>query len=121
LPRSTNIPPITEAQAEALDALHFLAEKFHLKIKLQKGDIQYGNDYCILHARCAFVDTAQHQRHLLRMWFRDPENAWEVPEQLLTRWNGVYGGVRSEKQIFPLEPHVRSSVNATKIMKMFDM
>lgn len=28
LPRSSNIPPITEAQTEALDALHYTAEKY---------------------------------------------------------------------------------------------
>ncbi|KAF7967852.1 hypothetical protein HWV62_32900 [Athelia sp. TMB] len=31
-PRSADIPPITEAQAEALDALHFLAEKYELRL-----------------------------------------------------------------------------------------
>ncbi|KAF9477034.1 hypothetical protein BDN70DRAFT_934573 [Pholiota conissans] len=39
LPRSSNIPPITEAQAEALDTLHFLAEKYSLVLSFQKGDI----------------------------------------------------------------------------------
>ena len=39
LPRSPKIPPITEAQAEALDALHFLAEKYSLALDFQKGDI----------------------------------------------------------------------------------
>ncbi|KIJ28142.1 hypothetical protein M422DRAFT_37443, partial [Sphaerobolus stellatus SS14] len=38
LPRSSNIPPITEAQAEALDTLHFLAEEFSLGLNFQKGD-----------------------------------------------------------------------------------
>jgi len=40
LPRSLDIPPITESQAEALDALHFLADRFSLTLDLQKGDIQ---------------------------------------------------------------------------------
>jgi hypothetical protein len=40
LPRSSNIPPITEAQAEALDALYFLAEKFSVTLDFQKGDVQ---------------------------------------------------------------------------------
>jgi hypothetical protein len=56
LPRSTNIPPITEAQAEALDALHFLAERFSLTLDFQKGDIQYVNNLSIFHARDGFVD-----------------------------------------------------------------
>jgi hypothetical protein len=39
--QAKNIPPITEAQAESLDALHFLCEKYSLGLNFQKGDIQY--------------------------------------------------------------------------------
>jgi alpha-ketoglutarate-dependent taurine dioxygenase len=59
LPRSAGIPPITEAQAEALDALHFLAQKYALGLNFQKGDIQYINNLSIFHARDAFVDNAE--------------------------------------------------------------
>ncbi|KAF8079385.1 hypothetical protein FPV67DRAFT_1444519 [Lyophyllum atratum] len=38
LPRSIDIPAITEAQAEALDALHFLGKKYNLGLSFQKGD-----------------------------------------------------------------------------------
>ena len=57
LPRSSNIPPITEAQAEALDALHFLAEKHAVTLDFQQGDIQYANNLSIFHARDGFKDT----------------------------------------------------------------
>ena len=60
LPRSPDIPPITEAQAEALDALHFLGEKFNLGLNFQKGDIQYINNLSIFHARDAFTDAPEH-------------------------------------------------------------
>ena len=58
--RSVNIPPITEAQAEALDAVHFLAEKYSLGLNFKKGDIQYINSMGLLHARDAFRDDEQH-------------------------------------------------------------
>jgi hypothetical protein len=58
--RSPNIPPITEAQAEALDAVHFLAEKYSLAMNFQKGDIQYINSLGLLHARDAFRDDENH-------------------------------------------------------------
>lgn len=58
--RTPHIPPITEAQAEALDAVHFLAEKFSLGLNFQKGDIQYINSLGLLHARDAFKDSEQH-------------------------------------------------------------
>jgi hypothetical protein len=57
LPRSVDIPPITEAQAEALDALHFLAERFSVTLDFKKGDVQYVNNLSIFHARDGFVDA----------------------------------------------------------------
>jgi hypothetical protein len=60
LPRSPGIPPITEAQAEALDALHFLGERFNLGLNFQKGDIQYINNLSVFHARDGFTDTLEH-------------------------------------------------------------
>ncbi|KAG6836311.1 hypothetical protein H0H93_009231 [Arthromyces matolae] len=66
LPRSSTIPPLTEAQAEALDSLHFLAEKYSLGLNFQKGDIQYINNLSIFHARDGFRDNEEHTRHLLR-------------------------------------------------------
>jgi len=60
LPRSKKIPPITEAQAEALDALHFLGQKYSLGLNFQKGDIQYINNLSIFHARDGFRDDELH-------------------------------------------------------------
>ncbi|KAL2437195.1 Taurine hydroxylase-like protein SAT17 [Exophiala dermatitidis] len=111
LPRSKDIPPITEAQAEALDALHFLGEKFNVGLDFRKGDIQYVNNLAVFHARDGFEDTAEQQRHLLRLWLRDPEYAWETPDALKPRWAQLYDGVTPENQVFPLEPYVRSSSN----------
>lgn len=55
-PRSKVIPPISEAQAEALDTLHFLAEEHRASLGFQKGDIQYVNNLSIFHARNGFTD-----------------------------------------------------------------
>jgi len=109
LPRSKNIPPITEAQAEALDALHFLGERFHVALDFRQGDVQYVNNLAVFHARDGFQDTPEQQRHLLRLWLRDPENAWPTPLALSERWAGLYEGVKPENEVFPLEPRIRSS------------
>ena len=109
LPRSSNIPPITEAQAEALDTMHFLAEKYALGLEFKKGDVQFVNNLSIFHARDAFVNSAEKQRHLVRLWLRDPENAWNIPAALKGRWDTVYSGVTEENQVFPLEPYIRSA------------
>ncbi|KAK2053334.1 TfdA family taurine catabolism dioxygenase TauD [Colletotrichum caudatum] len=114
LPRSDEIPPITEAQAEALDALHFLGDKFAVNLDFQKGDIQYANNMGIFHARDGFTDTPEQQRHLLRQWLRDPEYAWETPEPLKERWAQLYEGITPEAQVFPLVPFIRSEGNKSK-------
>jgi alpha-ketoglutarate-dependent taurine dioxygenase len=61
LPRSPEIPPITEAQAEALDAMHFLAERFAVTLDFREGDVQYVNNLSIFHARDEFKDTPTKQ------------------------------------------------------------
>ncbi|KAF1956500.1 Clavaminate synthase-like protein [Byssothecium circinans] len=109
LPRSSAIPPITEAQAEALDALHFLAEKHALSLDFQKGDIQFVNNLSIFHARDGFTNSPERQRHLVRLWLRDEEHAWRTPEVLSGRWDKLFKDVTPEAQVFPLEPYVRSA------------
>ncbi|CAG8069265.1 unnamed protein product [Penicillium nalgiovense] len=109
-PRSKDIPPITEAQAEALDALHFLAEEHSVALDFQKGDVQYVNNLSIFHARNWFGDEPGKERHLLRLWLRDPENAWETPRELQERWDTVYKDVVEDKQAFPLQPTIRRNV-----------
>ncbi|KZM25446.1 uncharacterized protein EKO05_0008126 [Ascochyta rabiei] len=107
LPRSSDIPAITEAQAEALDALHFLAEKYAVSLNFKEGDVQFANNLSIFHARDGFTNTEEKQRHLVRLWLRDPENAWETPSALAERWEKVYGDVEAKRQVFPLEPYIR--------------
>ncbi|KAI5926518.1 Clavaminate synthase-like protein [Camillea tinctor] len=114
LPRSPEIPPITEAQAEALDTLHFLGDRFSLNTNFQKGDIQYVNNLALFHARDGFTDTPEQRRHLLRLWLRDPENAWETPKVLGWRWAELYEGITPESQVLPLEPFVRSASNKAR-------
>jgi len=57
--RSAHIPAITEAQAEALDTLQFVAEKLSLALNFRKGDIQYINSLGLLHARDSFRDSPE--------------------------------------------------------------
>ncbi|KAL0095870.1 putative TfdA family oxidoreductase [Phycomyces blakesleeanus] len=103
-PRSESIPPITEAQAEALDALHYISEKNHLDIEFKKGDIQYISNLSIFHAREGFIDSTVNRRHLLRLWLH-PENPWKLPEQLQPLWNAIFN--HNHKETFPPEPVIR--------------
>ena len=49
------------------------------------------------------------RRHLLRLWLRDPEYEWSIPEGLTERFANVYENIKVENQVFPLEPRIRSS------------
>ncbi|KAI1354611.1 TfdA family taurine catabolism dioxygenase TauD [Xylaria sp. FL0043] len=114
LPRNPAIPTITEAQAEALDTLHYLGERFCVNTDFQKGDMQYINNLAIFHARDGFTDTPEKHRHLLRLWLRDPENAWETPYAHRQRWDELYKGITEESQVLPLEPYIRSASNKAR-------
>lgn len=78
--------------------------------------------FCSLGMLCAVwldwigADNAMRscRRHLVRLWLRDPELAWETPPELRQRWADVYDGVTADSQVFPLEPTIRSSSDATK-------
>ena len=65
------------------------------------------NNLSVFHARDGFVDAPGRQRHLLRLWLRDPELAWETPAALKARWDELYHDVTEEEQVFPLEPRIR--------------
>ncbi|OJJ31390.1 hypothetical protein ASPWEDRAFT_187270 [Aspergillus wentii DTO 134E9] len=101
---------LNSAQAEALDALHFLAEKFHVSMQLQRGDMQFINNMSMIHARNSYQDDENHTRYLLRLWLRDPENAWTAPEPLQARKSRLYDEEFSYgPQVFPLDPSARSA------------
>ena len=61
VPRSTDIPPITEEMAEALDALHFTAERFSLGLHFRRGDIQFINNLSVFHSRDGYTDDETHK------------------------------------------------------------
>ncbi|KAF4957351.1 hypothetical protein FSARC_11326 [Fusarium sarcochroum] len=107
LPRSSDIGPITEAQAEALDALRFLAEKHAVSLDFHKGDIQFANNLSLFHARGGLRDSPEKQRHLIRFWLRDPELAWKTPEPLRPLWDKVYKDLNVDNTVFPLDPVMR--------------
>lgn len=109
-PRSPDIPPITEAQAEALDALHFTAARECASLDFRKGDVQYINNLSVFHARNGFTDEVGRERHLLRLWLRDEHFAWETPRPLGERWERVYGGLEPGEEVFPTEPVVRKTI-----------
>jgi hypothetical protein len=74
----TNI--LSEAQLRALDRVEEYANKNCIEILSQPGDIQFINNFALLHARRPWVDDmTKPERHLLRLGLHDPQNAWPRP------------------------------------------
>jgi len=44
-----------------------------LSMDLRKGDIQFVNNYTVLHSRTEYMDDAAHRRHLVRLWLDDAD------------------------------------------------
>lgn len=74
--RFNEVPRLTPLQIEALDAVAELCKDptFRLDMKLERGDMQFVNNYCVLHSRTAYEDHQEEERrrHLLRLWLRTP-------------------------------------------------
>ena len=64
--------PLQPIEREALDLFDALAQDpaVHLDMDLQVGDIQFCNNYVILHSRTAFEDypEIERRRHMVRLW-----------------------------------------------------
>ena len=88
---------MSEEQAEALDMVHFLAEKHGMRARLERGDILLYNNLAVLHGREAFRDvepdmaSEARRRHIMRLWVRNEALAWQTPGPLAREWHQVYG------------------------------
>ena len=90
VPRSDGIPGLTEAQAEALDALHVIAEKHEIRPTMEKGDMRFFNNMGILHRREAFENDENSERHLIRLWLNNEDKCWRLPEALRLAWARIF-------------------------------
>ena len=89
-PRSKGLPALTWNQAEAQDAIHFIAEANSLKLSIEKGDICFINNMAVLHSREAFEDSEFSQRHLPRLWLSNQDLMWRLPPPLELAWARVF-------------------------------
>lgn len=120
--RTLRIPSLTEAQAEALDAVHFTAQKHKLNFATEKGEMRFINNFALLHGREAYSDkenfeasrlscedemARRSQRHLLRMWLHDEQMVWKLPPALKLVWARAFHDPNRSRRwrspILPLE------------------
>ncbi len=74
--RFSEVPRLTTQQSEALDLMDSLCNspKYYLDMQFEAGDMQFLNNYVILHSRADYEDwpEPERKRHLLRLWLRTP-------------------------------------------------
>ncbi|KAI9498675.1 hypothetical protein BDB00DRAFT_881140 [Zychaea mexicana] len=72
---------VDERKFEAMEYIEELCQREALNMQLEVGDIQFVQNYQILHARTAYTDNAESARHLLRLWFvvKHEEVGWDIP------------------------------------------
>ncbi|CAJ2500746.1 Uu.00g035990.m01.CDS01 [Anthostomella pinea] len=105
-PRSAGIPSLSLVQSEALEAVNTAAEKNQVRIKMEAGDLRFINNLAMLHARDSFENDDKCQRHLVRLWLRDPENSWRIPLPLHDDWARVYGNQVTMEGKWPVGLHL---------------
>jgi hypothetical protein len=61
-------------QIEAMDYLDALMARpdLQLRMEMRKGDIQYVNNFLVLHSRSEYLDSPAKKRHLIRLWIDVP-------------------------------------------------
>lgn len=70
------IPPLSEAQWEAIAVIEDIANREALHMILERGDIQFVSGNHVLHARTAYIDhpPPAPRRQLMRLWLATPES-----------------------------------------------
>ena len=105
-PRSEDIPGLTEAQAEALDAIHYIGKKHEIKLSMEKGDMRFINNMGIVHSRERFskTESPDNDRHLVRIWINNEELNWKLPRVLRLAWERVFGDEEERPAVWNFEP-----------------
>jgi len=93
---------LSRVEVEAFDILDELIEELRLDIDFEPGDMQFLNNYVVLHSRTAFEDfpDIEDKRHLLRLWLTAPNGRQLSPDVL---------GERNVRLGVPVAPAYRAA------------
>jgi hypothetical protein len=82
----SDVPDMSQAQAEAIQVMERTCEDLHYAMELQKGDIQFLNNSVALHTRTGFDDWPEQERrrHLWRLWLNIPDI--RPPSPFIAHW-----------------------------------
>jgi len=99
--RKMGIAKYTELEIAALLYLDHLAarEDMRLDMTLQRGDMQFINNYTTLHSRTEYIDfdEKEKRRHMVRLWLK--MNQWSRP--LAPHFEKEYSGVSKSLSRIP--------------------
>lgn len=101
---SSNVPSLTASQLLALEKISNAAYRTELRLDLKTGDILFFNNWALLHRRDAYTDSDETSRHMVRLWLRNSELGWSVPDSLLQPWFAAYGENGVRDRLYPLVP-----------------
>jgi hypothetical protein len=67
---------LSAEEVEILDYFDAVVARSDLqaRLQIQKGDMQFFNNFAVLHSRTEYQDDADHRRHLVRLWLEDPRS-----------------------------------------------
>ena len=101
-PRRAALEPLTDIQVEALNTLEHLANQFAFAFEFRTGDIQFVNNLALLHGREAFRcrEVVGTRRHLLRMFLKDGDDDYPLPNKLQSIMQELYDH-DVEEEMFP--------------------
>jgi hypothetical protein len=95
--RGPGVPPLTAAQVEALDLVDSLTNspEFVLNMQFRVGDVQFLNNYLVMHARTDYEDwpESERKRDLLRLWLT-VRRSLDLPPDF------AHGGITSRTAAF---------------------
>jgi hypothetical protein len=106
--RHDDAPVVSAAAREALDRVDAMCAdpRFHVAMQLEPGDMQFVNNYHVLHARSAYTDDREHGRirHLKRLWLETgllTDDDKPEPFRLAgsSRWWASKGRTKSELEV----------------------
>jgi hypothetical protein len=101
------VPKFTPAQQEAVEVYRQTVDECALDIDFQRGDIQFLNNFVMLHTRREYEDWPEpaRKRHLLRLWLRDP-NGRPIPREQREGRAGRGVNIAGVKRVAPLDVDV---------------
>jgi hypothetical protein len=98
------VPKFTPAQKEAVDVYRRTVEECALDIDFERGDIQFLNNFVMLHTRREYEDwpDPSRKRHLLRLWLYDPAGR-PIPQEQRAGRAGRGVNIKGVHRIAPLD------------------